>query len=66
MPPRITSYKDTQPLRTLAKASQSCSVQSIAYGKCIGKSYQDVSKSMCEAEFRAFKECVQKTFGRKW
>jgi hypothetical protein len=33
--------------------------QSLAYGKCIGQSYQEVSKGMCEAEFRAFKECVQ-------
>lgn len=33
--------------------------QSIAYGKCVGQSYQEVSKGMCDAEFRAFKECVQ-------
>lgn len=74
-----TTFKDLTPLKTLAKASKSCStqvspplaqwrgagagadadVQSIAYGKCIGKSYQEVSKGMCDAEFRAFKECVQ-------
>lgn len=33
--------------------------QSVAYGKCISTSYTDVSKGMCEAEFKAFKECVQ-------
>lgn len=33
--------------------------QSVAYGKCISKSYTEVSKGMCEAEFKAFKECVQ-------
>jgi hypothetical protein len=74
-----TTFKDLTPLKTLAKASKSCSTQvsqcpllivvllkgsiadqeSIAYGKCIGKSYQEVSKGMCENEFRAFKECVQ-------
>ena len=34
-------------------------VQSLAYGQCIGKSYQEVQKGMCENEFKAFKECVQ-------
>jgi len=34
-------------------------VQSLAYGQCIGKSYQEVQKGMCETEFKAFKECVQ-------
>jgi hypothetical protein len=33
--------------------------QSLAYGQCIGKSYQEVQKGMCENEFKAFKECVQ-------
>jgi len=66
MTPRASSFKDTAPLRTLAKASQSCSAQSVAYGACVGKSYLDVSKGMCEAEFEAFKECVQKALGRKW
>ncbi|OCF58769.1 hypothetical protein L486_03259 [Kwoniella mangroviensis CBS 10435] len=65
MPARAT-FKDKAPLKTLAKASKSCSAQSLAYGKCVGKSYQEVSKSMCEEEFKAFRECVQKAFGRKW
>jgi hypothetical protein len=34
-------------------------LKSLAYGKCIGKSYKEVSKGMCEAEFATFKECVQ-------
>jgi hypothetical protein len=33
--------------------------QSLAYGRCIGKSYTEVSKDMCQAEFQAFKDCVQ-------
>ena len=33
--------------------------QSLAYGKCIGANYQDVSKGMCAEEFKAFKDCVQ-------
>ncbi|KAI9636350.1 uncharacterized protein MKK02DRAFT_45057 [Dioszegia hungarica] len=61
-----TRFKDKAPLQTLAKASKSCATQSLAYGKCIGKSYQDVSKDMCQAEFQAFKDCVQKSFGRRW
>ncbi|KAL7420047.1 hypothetical protein Q5752_005012 [Cryptotrichosporon argae] len=64
--PARASFKDTQPLKTLAKASQSCAAQSVAYGKCVSKSYQDVSKDMCAEEFRAFKQCVQQAFGRKW
>ncbi|ORY30352.1 hypothetical protein BCR39DRAFT_529326 [Naematelia encephala] len=63
---RVTRYKDTQPLKSLAKASQSCSAPGMAYGKCIGAKYTEVSKGMCEAEFQAFKDCVQKSFGRKW
>ena len=34
-------------------------LQSLAYGKCIGANYQDVSKGMCAEEFKAFKDCVQ-------
>ncbi|TXT08954.1 hypothetical protein VHUM_02428 [Vanrija humicola] len=63
MPPR---FKDKAPLKTLAKASTSCATQSLAYGQCIGRSYQDVSKDMCREEFKAFKDCVQKAVGRKW
>ena len=59
MSSRVTSFKDTQPLKTLAKASKSCAGQSAAYGKCIAASYHDVSKDMCQAEFAAFKDCVQ-------
>lgn len=32
--------------------------QSLAYGKCIGANYLEVSKGMCSEEFAAFKECV--------
>ncbi|RSH83371.1 uncharacterized protein EHS24_007051 [Apiotrichum porosum] len=60
------TFKDKQPLKTLARASQSCAKQSLVYGACIGKSYQEVHKDMCAAEFQAFKDCVQKAVGRKW
>lgn len=72
MPPR---FQDKQPLKTLAKASKSCAkevsliaascssvqltTQSLAYGQCIGKQYQDVRKDMCAPEFAQFKNCVQ-------
>lgn len=75
----VTKFKDHQPLKTLAKAAQSCSAQvtlnhpsrgeqssdpqSITYGSCIGKSYKEVSKDMCQAEFQAFKDCVQVSTG---
>ncbi|RXK34724.1 hypothetical protein M231_08022 [Tremella mesenterica] len=59
-------FTDTQPLKTLAKAAGSCSVESGAYAKCVGSRYLEVSKGMCEVEFVAFKQCVQKAMGRKW
>lgn len=75
MPPR---FQDKQPLKTLAKASKSCAkevspitasrsgtqltTQSLAYGQCIGKQYQDVRKDMCAPEFAQFKNCVQVSF----
>ena len=37
-------------------------VQSLAYGQCIGKQYQDVRKDMCAPEFAQFKNCVQVSF----
>ncbi|KLT40904.1 hypothetical protein CC85DRAFT_286951 [Cutaneotrichosporon oleaginosum] len=60
------TFKDKQPLKTLARASKSCATQSVAYGACIGRSYQEVHRDMCKDEFKAFKECVQKAMGRKW
>ncbi|EJT45181.1 hypothetical protein A1Q2_05252 [Trichosporon asahii var. asahii CBS 8904] len=59
-------FQDKQPLKTLAKATKSCAKESLAYGQCIGKQYQDVRKDMCAPEFAQFKNCVQKAFGRKW
>ncbi|BEI85908.1 hypothetical protein CcaverHIS002_0601950 [Cutaneotrichosporon cavernicola] len=60
------TFKDKQPLKTLARASKSCAAQSVAYGACVGRSYQEVHRDMCKDEFKAFKECVQKAVGRKW
>lgn len=36
--------------------------QSLAYGQCIGKQYQDVRKDMCAPEFAQFKKCVQVSY----
>lgn len=41
------------------KSVDRADIKSLAYGQCIGKSYQEVQKGMCETEFKAFKECVQ-------
>ncbi|KAG8929950.1 hypothetical protein FRC02_004836 [Tulasnella sp. 418] len=61
-----TKVFDKRPIRKLATAAGACSAAGAAYGKCISDSYQDVQKGMCAAEFKAFKECVQKVMGRKW
>ncbi|CAO3641306.1 unnamed protein product [Cunninghamella blakesleeana] len=53
-------------VRLLAEGVTSCSVQSIAYGKCVASSYQDAHKNLCSKEFEAFKQCVQKVVKRKW
>ncbi|KAG7529584.1 hypothetical protein FFLO_05556 [Filobasidium floriforme] len=64
--PKLDNPIKLNGIRKLASASKSCSTQSLAYGKCIGANYTDVSKGMCAEEFRAFKECVQKAMGKKW
>ncbi|KAJ9106363.1 hypothetical protein QFC21_001509 [Naganishia friedmannii] len=63
MPAKTVAESGVPALKRLASASKSCSVPSLAYGKCIGASYLDVSKGMCEKEFQAFKECVQVSVG---
>lgn len=62
MPPSSTRPISSTGLRKLATASKSCASTSLAYGKCIGAQYQDVSKGMCVDEFNAFKACVQVGF----
>lgn len=47
------------PLKKLVASSKSCAEQSLAYGRCVGARYMDVSKGMCQEEFMAFKQCVQ-------
>ncbi|KAI5455103.1 hypothetical protein NCC49_002374 [Naganishia albida] len=66
MPAKTVAETGVPALKRLAGASKACAVQSLAYGKCVGASYLDVSKGMCEKEFQAFKECVQKQMGKKW
>ncbi|ORY38105.1 hypothetical protein BCR35DRAFT_311527 [Leucosporidium creatinivorum] len=60
-----TSTAIRRPLAQLPTAFAACSAQSIAYGKCIGASYTDVERGMCEQEFRAFKACVKEAIKRK-
>jgi hypothetical protein len=50
----------TKGVRSLAKGITSCSGQAATYGQCITASYQDVHKDMCQKEFQAFKQCVEK------
>lgn len=55
------SLKRTQTKQTplLMKKVALCSSQGTAYGKCIGKHYQNIQKDACLKEFLALKECVQ-------
>ncbi|CDK29707.1 unnamed protein product [Kuraishia capsulata CBS 1993] len=48
------------------QATVSCGQQSILYGQCIMKHYQNMSKDACAAEFSAYKKCVQTVLSRKW
>ncbi|CED83067.1 hypothetical protein [Phaffia rhodozyma] len=54
------------PIRAFSSAKKECAVSSTAYGQCILARYKDVERGMCEAEFQAFKACIQKSIGRKW
>ncbi|KAN0065353.1 hypothetical protein ACQY0O_001189 [Thecaphora frezii] len=64
-PPRL-KYLDLHPVRTLASAAAQCAAPAKAYGTCIAASYENVDKHMCQAEFQAFKACVQEKMKRKW
>ncbi|KNZ44814.1 uncharacterized protein VP01_879g6 [Puccinia sorghi] len=43
-----------------------CRQFSLAYGQCVADSYQLVEKNSCKMEFENFKQCVQKSVGKKW
>ncbi|KIY46773.1 hypothetical protein FISHEDRAFT_31127, partial [Fistulina hepatica ATCC 64428] len=48
------------PIKRLALHSTStCAAQAAIYGKCIVKSYTDVRKGMCQAEWDNFSSCMR-------
>ncbi|KAI8992080.1 hypothetical protein BDF20DRAFT_812789 [Mycotypha africana] len=56
-----TSTTTKNNIQQLAKGVSSCSMQATAYGQCILASYKDVHVNMCQSEFQAFKDCVQRS-----
>ncbi|KAI5848896.1 hypothetical protein BZA05DRAFT_475213 [Tricharina praecox] len=48
----------TRPIEPFAKAVAACSVEASAYGKCIFRDYNNVSKDMCLQDFMRLRECV--------
>ncbi|GAA94342.1 uncharacterized protein L969DRAFT_89982 [Mixia osmundae IAM 14324] len=66
MKPTAALARDLQPVQKLAKGFTQCSQEAAIYGQCITAKYQEVEKGMCNQEFLAFKDCVQKSVGRKW
>ncbi|KAF8253852.1 hypothetical protein K440DRAFT_512562, partial [Wilcoxina mikolae CBS 423.85] len=48
----------TRPIEGFAKAVGQCSEQASAYGKCVFRDYNNVSKDKCLTDFLRLKECV--------
>ncbi|EED21481.1 conserved hypothetical protein [Talaromyces stipitatus ATCC 10500] len=46
-----------RPLEKLAQAASQCSVEAVAYGKCVVADYNAVQKDMCAKEFMRLKNC---------
>ena len=60
LPAKSAPPSTARPIARLAYASTvTCAAPASAYGKCIAASYMDVTKGMCEAEFKVFRECVK-------
>jgi hypothetical protein len=58
------AQRQFESVKSLAKASSSCSAQSAIYAECIwkaqfGEGSMGVEKDLCRQEFMAFKDCVQ-------
>lgn len=49
-----------RPAARLMQASAQCLELGAAYGQCVLKTYNNISKDVCEKEFNAFKACVTK------
>lgn len=54
-----------RPAKRLMEASGKCTKEGAAYGQCVLNSYQTMQKDTCAKEFAIFKQCVQKTAGRR-
>lgn len=46
-------------LKAYPKLMLSCSGPATAYGKCVAEQMGEIKKGQCQAEFEAFKKCVQ-------
>ncbi|VEU22975.1 DEKNAAC104283 [Brettanomyces naardenensis] len=56
--------KPAKQVTKLMNATLQCTELSAAYGNCILKNYQNVTKDACVQEFMAYKKCVVKHMGR--
>jgi len=46
-------------LKTFPKIAASCSVEAIAYGKCVTGKHDDITHNSCLKEFQLFRQCLQ-------
>ncbi|ORX92106.1 hypothetical protein K493DRAFT_316783 [Basidiobolus meristosporus CBS 931.73] len=60
--PKSTSQSVTK----LTGAIGKCVPEMTLYGKCISNHLNETRRDICGTEFQAFKNCVQKSVGRKW
>lgn len=64
--PSALQKKPVKQVSKLMNATLQCTVLSTAYGNCMMKNYQNVSKDACVQEFLAYKECVKKHLGKSF
>ncbi|ODV84226.1 hypothetical protein CANARDRAFT_29382 [[Candida] arabinofermentans NRRL YB-2248] len=62
----LHAKKPTRQVTKLMNATMQCSQQSVLYGQCVLKNYENISKDACMAEFMNYKQCVQKHLGKRW
>jgi len=55
----------TRPIQKFAAAVAACAKESAAYGKCIVKDYNNVSKDKCLAEFLKLQQCYTAAYKKK-
>lgn len=56
-----TMTKPVRPAKKLMIAGAKCSVEGLAYGKCMSENYSTASQNACQKEFSIFKQCVDKS-----